>query len=109
MAQTTTVRVHGATAFREARFSSPVSPRALRYFISPAWPSSIHRGKYSSSGKSRTAATPASSKPASAAARFTISSSTALQLTTKDTKDHEGQQLSSWTFVSFVVKDFRLP
>src|SRR5690349_10851107 len=73
MAQTTTDFAHGATAAKEARFSSPDSARDSRYFISPACPAAIHSGKYSSSGKRATAATPERSKPAPAAACFTRS------------------------------------
>src|SRR5580692_12510116 len=71
MAQTTTLRAQGAAFASDARFNRPCSSRASRYFISPACPSAIQRGKYSNSGASSTAAMPTSSKPASAAARVT--------------------------------------
>src|SRR5580700_5551034 len=71
MAQTTTLRAHGAACPSDARFNRPCSSRASRYFISPAWPAAIQRGKNSNSGESSTGATPTSSNPASVAASVT--------------------------------------
>src|SRR5215467_9591903 len=70
MAQTITLRAHGATLARDARFNDPCSSRASRYFISPACPAAIHLGKWLSSGESVAGAMPQRSKPAVWAARF---------------------------------------
>src|ERR1700674_3776939 len=71
MAHTTTLRAHEAARASDARFRRPCSSRASKYLISPAWPSAIQRGKYSSSGESSTGAMPTSSNPAPVAARVT--------------------------------------
>src|SRR2546425_6268272 len=68
MAHTITLRAQGTADRREARLRCPASSRASMYFISPARPAAIHAGKWSSSGKSRTGAIPARSKPALRAA-----------------------------------------
>src|SRR4030095_7343201 len=73
MAQTMTLRAQSTLDRKDARFSSPASLRASRYFISPAWPCAIQRGKEFNSGKSRTGAIPAKSKPADLAVSFTNS------------------------------------
>src|SRR5579872_3576470 len=75
MAQTITVRAHGMVEFSEARFNFPFSLRASKYFMSPACPAAIHCGNRASSGKSRTGAMPANSKPASRADSFTSAES----------------------------------
>src|ERR1022692_743328 len=72
MAHTTTLRAHGAACASDARLRRPCSSRASRYFISPACPPAIQRGKDSSSGEFSTGAMPTSSKPASLAARVTL-------------------------------------
>src|ERR1039457_408470 len=72
MAHTTTLRAHGAACASDARLRRPCSSRASRYFISPACPPAIQRGKDSSSGEFSTGAMPTSSKPASLAACVTL-------------------------------------
>src|ERR1700722_14610332 len=80
MAQTTTLFAHGATRVRDARLRSPCSSTAARYFISPAWPAAIHSGKCLSSGASDAGAMPARSKPASSAARLTMTFTLSMEL-----------------------------
>ena len=81
MAHTTTLRAQGATRASDARFSSPCSSRACMYFISPARPAAIQLGKYSNSRASAAGATPASSKPDSKAASFTIDVRSGMEFT----------------------------
>src|SRR5882757_780345 len=88
MAQTTTLRAHGATLASDARFRSPLSLQASRYFISPARPAAIHVGKCSSSGESEAGAIPDRSKPACSAARLTIAFTSLIEFVTDFVLEH---------------------
>src|SRR5450755_2810595 len=67
MAQTMTLRAHGATRASDARLSSPGSSRASMYFMSPCLPFAIHAGKTRNSANSRMGAMPQRSNPAARA------------------------------------------
>src|SRR5437016_3591920 len=73
----------GAAFFTDERLRCPDSARFSRYFISPAWPASIHCEKTPSSGKSssRTGATPTRSNPASAAVCLAVRAISSLEIT----------------------------
>src|SRR6185312_2621241 len=74
MAHTTMDFAQGTAFLMAARCSSPLSVRFFMYFISPAWPASIHSEYALSSGNSPVwrEAIPAWSNPAFKAASFII-------------------------------------
>src|SRR2546430_6025760 len=82
MAQTITLRAHGATFPNDARLSSPLSLRASRYFISPAWPAAIQAGKCSRSPASVAGAIPDRSNPARSAASLMIAFTSLMEFVT---------------------------